>query len=262
MTGLEKLYDFMKQYKVDRMTQNGQTITYTHSMLHEPYGAYDIPDNAHSEFINLYVDAIVTGHIPHIMEKHKECGPIVIDLDFKYSKGYDSRYYTTDTINEIIKIYNSVISDVLNVSETFMDAYVLEKKNPDCKRSCYRDGLHIIYPYICTGPSTQILMRDKFNSLAIERKIFAELPLENDIDTIFDKHSICNTGQMMYGSRKNPLCSTYYVTHHYKIENGEMSHTVNDIDIADKKNTMVYVNLLSCRRFNLSLNDGLYFAKK
>lgn len=40
---LEKLYIFMKKYK-DREI-------YTHKMIYEPYGSYNIPNNKYSKFI-------------------------------------------------------------------------------------------------------------------------------------------------------------------------------------------------------------------
>jgi P4 family phage/plasmid primase-like protien len=252
---LERLYYFMKKYKNESKKKTGKNIPWTHSMTYEPYGAYDIPENMYSKFLKLYEDAIMAGYAPHITEKHKEYGPIVIDLDFKQSKENSKRYYTTATIVNIIKLYNRVIKKFLSVYNNSMDAYALEKKQPSLRKGEYHDGLHIVYPYICTKPSLQMLMRKEFLKLAEENDIFKKIPLENDLDDVFDKNVIYHVGWMMYGSRKNTSSFPYYVTHIYSTANGKIFDTlIPGEDINKRSYIRHFINVLSCRRF-FGIND-------
>src|ERR1700733_5757643 len=105
---LDILYDFMKKYK-----NNEKKMQWTHTSMGDPFGSYNIPDDIYPQFIKLYVDAIMAGHKPFITERHKEIGPIVIDLDFVQSKDNDKRYYNEKTIQNIIRIYDNIIKQFL-----------------------------------------------------------------------------------------------------------------------------------------------------
>ncbi len=37
-----------------------------------------------------------------------------------------------------------------------MNAYILEKDSPTLRKGQYHDGIHIVYPYICTKPALQM----------------------------------------------------------------------------------------------------------
>ena len=247
---LEKLYNFMKDYKNESKKKSGKNLPWTHSMVYEPYGSYNVPDDLYSRFRQLYENAIVAGYKPHITEKHKEYGPIVIDLDFVQSKENGKRYYTNNTIVNIIKLYNRVIKKYLDTYNNNLDAYVCEKKEPSLRNGTYHDGLHIVYPYICTKPSLQQVMREEFIKLAAKNNIFSRIPLVNDLDSVFDKGVIYNVGWMMYGSRKNTSSHVYYVTHIYSAANGKIFDTLIPGDnISTHSYVKHFIDVLSCRRF-------------
>ena len=143
LNALEKLYSFMKKYRNESKAKTGKNLPWTNSMTYEPYGSYDIPDDMYRTFLKLYEDAIVAGYRPHITEKHKEFGPIVIDFDFVHDKKYNKRQYTEQTIEKIIRIYNRIIKKYLDVSNNKIHAYVLEKKEATLRQGKYHDGIHI-----------------------------------------------------------------------------------------------------------------------
>lgn len=251
---LNKLYAFMKKYKNDKK-KSGQNIPWTHAMTYDPYGAYDIPENLLQTFYNLYVNAIVAGFQPHITEAHKEYGPIVIDFDFVQSKENAKRFYDENMIKEFIKLYNSIILKYLSINSNCMSCYVLEKKNPTIRQGTCHDGIHIVYPYICTKPSIQMLMRSNFIKIATKRKLFEKIPLINDIESVFDKNVIYSTGWMLYGSRKNISSLPYYITHIYNTANkNPYDILIPGTNILSKEYVKHFVNALSCRRFN-SINE-------
>lgn len=86
-------------------------LDWTHAMTYEPYGSYFIPDDKYTEFLKKYEDAIVAGYHPHIMEKHKDYGPIVIDFDFLQETNkkilYNNNHYK---YNQNIQLYYKIVS--------------------------------------------------------------------------------------------------------------------------------------------------------
>ncbi|XWV26626.1 helicase III/ VV D5-type ATPase N-terminus [Tupanvirus soda lake] len=250
-----KLYYFMKKYQNLLKTKNNNSPKWTHCMTYEPYGSYNIPDETYNEFIDLYADAISAGHKLHIREKHKDFGPIVIDFDFIQQKNFNHRYYTSETVRNIIKTYNSIINTYLHVKENFMEAYVLEKEKPTMRMNYVHDGIHIIYPHICTVASVQMSMRDEFIKYAEENGIFKHIPLKNSLHDVFDKSIMHHNGFMMYGSTKNMSSYCYNVTCIYRVvDNNLVCEIPNDTNMSKKENVLYYTNLLSCRRFK-SIND-------
>lgn len=250
MNDLEKLYNFMKNFKTESKNKSGVNIPSTHTMTYDPYGSYNISDDYYAQFKKLYENAIVAGHTLHITERHKDFGPIVIDFDFVHDKNNNKRYYTESTIRDIIKLYNQIIRHYLDVNTTCMDAYVSEKKAPHLRGGKYHDGIHIVYPHICTIPSLQHLMREDFLKLAVKHKIFKNLPLLNDIDSCFDKNVIYSTSWMMYGSVKNPSCYPYYVTHIFNSANGKIyDRMIPGDNIRSRSYIRYFIDMLSCRRF-------------
>ncbi len=247
---LEKLYVFMKKYRNECKKNSGKNLPYTHSMVYEPYGTYNIPEKKYMEFKKLYEDAIVDGFKPHIAEKHKEYGPIVIDLDFLQSEKHNRRYYTNNTITNIVKLYNRIIKKYLNTYSNNMTAYVSEKKEPTLKNKNYHDGLQIVYPYICTKPSLQMVMRNEFMKLVEQYDIFKSIPFVNDLESVFNKDVIYNAGWMMYGSKKNTLSHVFYVTHIYETANSKIFDTLIPGDnIHSRSYIKHFINVLSCRKF-------------
>lgn len=250
LTSLEKLYLFMENYRNESRKVNGKNLPWTHAMTYEPFGAYYIPEDVYPKFLRLYEDAIVDGYQPHITEKHKEFGPIVIDFDFEQDKEHGKRYYTEKTILNIVRLYNKIMKKYLDVNNIHLMAYVLEKAAPTLRSNKYHDGIHLIYPYVCTKPSLQMLLREEFLKIAKKEQIFGHMPLINDLDSVFDKQVIYHSGWMLYGSRKNVTSQAYQVTHIYHTSNGKIYDTlVPRENIKTRPFIHHFVNILSCRRF-------------
>lgn len=247
---LNALYDFMKQYRQETKAKSGKNLPWTHAMLFEPYGKYNIPENIYRDFIKLYENVIVAGYYPYITEKHKEFGPIVIDLDFVTEKNDNGRYYTRNTIYNIVQLYNQVINKYLDVVDKNFDAYICEKERPTLKNGQYHDGIHIVYPYICTKPSLQMLMRSDFIKSVEDNRIFKKLRLVNSLEEVVDKQVIYFTGWLLYGSRKNNKSYPYLMTSIYKVEEGDIKvETISKEEASLRINIKHYINALSCRRF-------------
>lgn len=245
---LERLYVFMQKYRNE--TGKGKNLPWTHAMTFEPFGSYNIPDDMTSKFMKLYEDAIVAGFQPHITERHKDYGPIVIDIDFVQEKEKSKRYYTDVTIRNIIKLYNMVIKQYLEIQPMQLDAYVCEKKEPTLRKNQYHDGIHIMYPHICTRPSLQMKMREDFLKMAEENNIFKKIPLVNSLAEVFDQNVIYHTGWLLYGSRKNTHCKPYMLTHIYNVARGKIYDTLIPGDQHTRGFIRHLISTLSIRKYS------------
>lgn len=258
---LKKLQDYMDRFRVKK--KEGVKLPWTHAIMYEPYGSFNIPEDAYGKFLRLYESAIMAGYNPHITENHKDFGPIVIDFDFVQSKENSKRYYTETTIVNIIKTYNKVIKKYLDVSNGEMTCYVSEKAKPTLRNGEYHDGIHIVYPYICTIPSLQMIMRNKFLKLAEKNSLFKRIPLVNSLDVAFDKGVIYKTAWALYRSTKNPGSLPYKVTHIFSRANNKIYDTIIPGENMDKRSYVRhFIDALSCRRFFsdksiTSLNDSV-----
>ncbi len=242
----------MQNFRNEKKSNPGKGLPYTHLMTDAPFGSYNIPENMYAKFIKLYENAIVDGYEPHITEKHKEYGPIVIDFDFVQSKEHNKRYYTDTTITNSIRLYNTLIKKYLDIPNKYIDAYVCEKKKPVLSNGDYHDGIHIVYPYICTKPSLQMVMRAEFIKIAEENGIFKKIPVKKDhtLEKIFDKNVIYSNPWMLYGSKKKKSSEAYKVTHIFQSANGKIFDVlIPGENIKTRSYIRHFIDVLSCRRF-------------
>jgi P4 family phage/plasmid primase-like protien len=228
---------------------------YTHTSMAGIKGVYKIEEDQYQKFKSLYVNALMSGASLHITERHREFGPIVIDLDFVHSE--NKRQYTHKTIANIVRLYNYVIRKYLDVSDSKMTAYVLEKKRLSRSNGLYGDGLHIVYPYICTKPDIQFIIREDVIKLMTKNQIFDHMELidkgtgkpTKNLEKVVDSNVIQNAGWLMYGSTKDKTSSVYEVTHIYQCFYKKIQETYIPPETRTLENTKHFVEVLSCRRF-------------
>ena len=204
------LCSFISKFQVEKGSE------FTHTSIVKPSGAFYIPTEKTQQFHDLYKNAMVNNENIYLTEKHRDEGPILIDLDFRWLKSEFSeqlnRKYNKEKIEKIVTTYASIIFEYIDV-ESF-DAYVMEKPTPVIDKDLVKDGIHIVIPNIITRPSVQYLIRkDLLNN---HQNIFEDLKLNNSIDDVIDEAVIERNNWQMYGSKK-PNCECYKITHIYKI---------------------------------------------
>ena len=257
----EILCKFMRKY-VNEKGKKGVKFPYNYTTMDAPFYSCNIPDDMINKFFDLYVDAIVAGKSVTITERHKDFGPIVIDLDFLQTKENNQRYYTLKTIKNCIRIYNNIIRRYLDVPDENMISYVTEKECPSFRKGEYHDGVHIMYPNICTAPALQMLMRKDFIKQLEKKNVFRKIPLVNSLDKVVDENVIYQAGWLLYGSRKSHSVKGYQLTHVYEtFTTDDNSMVINDTfetEFADRMSTKKMIKSLvrnlSVRKFN-SEND-------
>lgn len=163
---------------------------------HNVYGgSYNITDL--HEFHAIYCKHVFEKGIPeYLTEKQMECGPLAIDLDFRYSE--PKRAYTKDHILDFIDILLFEMHKLFTVHENF-PIYVFEKPNINCTTKCIKDGIHMIVGVNIDRPGKTLLRTHLLEKMGI----WKDLPLTNDWNSVLDEGVFKGTtGWQLYGSRK------------------------------------------------------------
>lgn len=244
----QRLYKFLNQFKADPGRHQ-----ISHTSMGIPYGRFSITGKQQRDkFMKLYNSAIMEGATLHLTENHRSQGPIIVDLDMKYKSDNNKRMYTIDHIMKVIKEYNRIITKYLKLDETrlpdevgnsecVLQVFVFEKPTPTQQADCSKDGIHLMYPFICTEPEIQYIMREEVVQTCKNENWFKDLNLINSIEDVFDKTIIKKTNWMMYGSCK-PNCSPYVVTKAY--------YNMDSFDIEQSYETKRFPEIFSIRKFN------------
>jgi P4 family phage/plasmid primase-like protien len=213
MSGFNKetnynIFNFLQEHSV------GNADRYTHTSMNG--GKYYINDNDLEIFYKLYEHAFLNKKALHITEKTKDLdfGPIIIDLDFNYDNEIMERQHNIEIIDQIVKIYNEVLIETLNLEENDdrIRAFVFERKDIYHKNGIKKDGIHILYPKIITYPIVQEYIRECI--LKRIKPILKDMPLINKIHDVVDRNVIYRTGWLLFGSSK-PGREPYHLEHIY-----------------------------------------------
>merc|ERR1711871_1160872 len=234
----QKLNEFLEGCKVTNED------TFTHVSMQNPPGKYFISDKDMDKFKKYYKKALSKGSTYHICEYTKQYGPIVCDIDFNVSKKdySNKRCYDINTIKLCVRLYNDAFQKFLKIPHNRLQAFIMEKKSATDKGSYYKDGIHIIYPFICAKYEIRYAIRNE----VIDN--IKEMNLLNTIDQVVDKQCLNGTW-LLYGSiKKNTtLASKYNLT---KI----FAHDETELDLSTYTNTEL-VDVLSVRKFNTEDED-------
>jgi len=239
-------YNDLNEFLAKHSTKkDGDTSLITHTRIGDKTsniygGSYVIPKEELSIFYKLYYSKIFEKkQMEYLTEKQqKETGPVLIDLDFRYSHNITTRQHTKEDIQNLLCLgYLEKLKELMIFKENVsFPIYIMEK--PDVNRlqdgSLTKDGIHIIIGIQMDHVLQQIL-REK---LIEEIPKILELPLINDWPAVLDEGiSKGTTNWQLYGSRK-PGNQAYEVTQLYKISYDESDgefimdeRRVSDIDI-------------------------------
>lgn len=194
---------------------------FTHTVIgnteHGVYGgSYNIPEEKVNTFLDLYYTYVFKqGKNSYLTEKHRETGPLVIDLDLRIP-GDSGRTYTEETVVKFLDIVNKEIYKLINPATALCVAFVMEKTEAryDSDKNITKDGLHIMYPYIVVEPKVQFALRYNVIMNPTCSQIFRDIGVSNPIDDIYDKCVIDRNNWQMYGSMK-PGGEPYQLTKRY-----------------------------------------------
>ena len=230
----ENVFSFLQKYQIVKGSEH------THTSFIKPTGAFYIQAGFQDQLFDVYKRCMREGEMLYVTEKHRDIGPVLIDLDFRYEKtsSAPSRFHTTDDIYSIVDAYLEALSKYVVMPEGFQ-VYVMEKPGPVIDKNYVKDGIHIVIPDIVTRPSVQYVVRQ--DVLKVLPGKLAHLDLKNAWTDVIDEAVIEKNNWMMYGSRK-PNGQPYTVTH---ILNVDKDLEFEEAPIADDHSE--YVEVLSIR---------------
>ena len=172
-----------------------------------PGGSFNIPEECQENFYKRYAEFGFKWDIDlHLTESHKDVGPVLVDLDFRYNSSDSERKFDFNFIKNIVSFYSEIIdSCYTHLPKEHLEAYVLLKDNTvyDDKKKIFKDGIHIIYPYLVTSPDIQIYFRTAILKDKIKlNDIFKNFECKNEFRDIFDERVIYKNNWLLYGSKK------------------------------------------------------------
>jgi phage/plasmid-associated DNA primase len=120
------------------------------------------------EFLYLLQRMVHKGYMIDFVEKVSELDrtPFKIDFDVHYQKVWVSnpvRQITPEHCSKIIGMYNKSIREIINIdNEKTLEAHLFMRREPyvECMKGEYKDGLHIIYPYLLLEEREQRAIRN------------------------------------------------------------------------------------------------------
>lgn len=192
-------------------------------------GKFYIDSNEIKNFTKLYIKAIESNITDlSILEIQKEYSMIIVDIDLKVPiddisnityYNTNNRLYDDTMIMYIIEKYISVLNKYFILDESTLHELssicVFEKEEMQQQNDIYKDGFHIMFPYVCTNTNCRHLIRNDVVKLCSEDNIFDNY-LES-IDKIIDKSIVSSNGWFLYGSKK-PIGLPYKLTKSYDIQ--------------------------------------------
>jgi len=124
------LKEFLNAHKANKEMNEEITHTSMPGGKHYTAGSYNIMDDDLKLFRKLYRESIKNKILPHLVERHSQYSPIVIDIDFKFKNGNDKKthMYTHGDILNILKLYYKQIYNIFNVSDVKKTrAYIFQR---------------------------------------------------------------------------------------------------------------------------------------
>ena len=203
---------FLKPYKCTAEDKREKRLT--HTWFGDRVVTYNLPPDKEKELFDLiHQQAFINKNPVHLIERFTDPSVMKIDLDFEFAIDTKKRIYTSEIIKDIIRVYNRIIQECIDVPIEKIKAYIFERKKGYRDKGKFKDGIHIMYPEIVIGVEIQKLIRYRFMETGY--KIFDKLSLTNKkLDDVVDESIIDRNGWMMYGSCK-PSREAYMLTHVY-----------------------------------------------
>ena len=195
---------------------------HTHVSMGNFRGKYSLGRDAMETLWDEYCDAIIEDeHSMCIAEvpQRSTPAPVLVDIDIKIKEldGIDlsDQLYTEEQVEQVIEVYQSVLSQIVEDCEDKNLVCVLLEKplyRVENNGNVYvKNGFHLHFPGCFLKPSDQELhliprVRETFDEL----EIFDNLDIEKSSDVVDDK--VCSVPWLMYGSKKDNNLEAYKVT--------------------------------------------------
>jgi len=186
----------------DFLNANKGDSAYTHLSLSG--GKYFIKQEDMNLFYDLYMEAILDGETPHLVEKNTNpIGALRIDFDFIYDTDIKTHQHTKEQITSFLEAYMDEVSQRLKIPAK-VEIFVMEKRRPthDKERNRMKSGIHFVVPNVNTTKTVEESIRRSLLKKDMEN-YFKGLPLKEDWKKVYDEGVVKRTANwMLYKSRK------------------------------------------------------------
>jgi len=239
----------------------GQTATHTRipdTDLGIWAGAYNIPDEDKLLFNKLYCDKVFHNKQKEYLTEAQlpTCGPILVDLDFRYDTCVSKRQHDSNHVEDIIELYLEALRKIVTIrSNQPFPVFVFEKPNVNKLEKVTKDGIHLIIG-INLHHEAQMMLREYV--LEDIKNVLETLPLKNDYEGVIDRGIVTGkTNWQLYGSRK-PGNEAYKLVKYYKLEWDDEDEGFEYLDMFHGKiNHFKIFELVSARK-----RDNIQFELK
>jgi len=203
----------MNAYLASRQSQEKGECTHTRigSKEHGVFGgSYHIEDDE-SFFQVYYKHVFVDGNKEYLTERQRECGPVGIDVDFRYTDA--KRAYTQEHVLDFIDILVSELHKIFTIHKDF-PIYLFEKSDISVTQaSVVKDGIHFIVGLNVDMAGKTMLRNRMLKKMDVWSNLQSQLT--NDWESVLDENVFKgSTAWQLYGSRK-PGCEAYKLTKVY-----------------------------------------------
>jgi P4 family phage/plasmid primase-like protien len=216
----------LDRFLLQRRVEKGSE--FTHTSIGRPAASYYIPAEESPQFLDLYSRAVFEGHDLHLTERHRETGPVVIDVDLRFHEddlvgtSAPRRVYTPAHVELLVQVYMEMLGRLVELgdSHTSQLVYVLEKPAPVHVdgRAKVKDGVHIVIPGVVTRPAVQfVARRDVLRDPRIV-SMLEGLGITNSLTDVIDEAVIQRNNWQLYGSKKPVGVSAYALTRLYSFQ--------------------------------------------
>lgn len=255
---------YLNGYRLD--TSSGRSAAPSHTAFGATNGSYKIPLSDQDEFFDEYArealrctrsrlraSANSTGSDEVcIVERHRDFGPVVIDLDFRFdlpASGLISRRHDGAVIDEFIREYFGVLSSWVVLPEEGVDVYIMERPAPRVDKGVVKDGVHIVIPAVVTECRLQVCIRKE--ALRACERVLSALRLRNKIEDVFDEAVIQRNGWLLLGSTK-PGTAPYEVTRVVRVRPGPSGFVRTNIPFVTPEDHSGFLSLVKRLSIRLS----------
>lgn len=206
-------------------------------MSDDDKGSYHVSEEDYDTFLKLVHDHIF-GRNPRassLLERHREVGPLLIDLDLRYEIGGPLlRRFTADHVRDFISEYVAamIYFSCVEKLEDDLVFYHLEKPSPESDKTHHKDGVHIQCPSITTTPKYQYGIRGFLLSRGIVDSVFKETGVCNPPEDVYDVSVIHRNNWFLYGACK-PNKPQYRVVRTWRVPISEVEEALDGGDPVD-----------------------------
>jgi len=197
---MNPINDFLRKYSISK---DDKTTIPNHTSIKG--GKYLIPEDQMATFNEYYIRQIWRDKNMMYLVETQEGNAMMVDLDFRYEYAVKEKQHNDDFKLMLLDLYCQEIQKFYKfTNETEFNIYVLEKASVNTLQNSTetKDGIHL-----CIGikipHNIQILIRENMIKNKDVIELFSQLPLTNDLESVFDKGlSTGKTSHQKLGSRK------------------------------------------------------------